>query len=185
LEKLTSPIRRTLPPRNLRGYSQAPPISSLPFPSLWPGSPQSPLSPPLLSGQAPSISTLPFPSLWPGSLNLHSPLPFSLARLPQSPLSPFLLSGHTMEEAREYSGFPGCRSVHFLHRKLTDFVLWVKLCIIISLKGCRDELSPIKVSQQSTFIESTTVYVPSSELVLPHPLSRKQVCPPPLTFGCG
>ncbi len=29
------------------------------------------------------------------------------------------------------------------------------------------------------YIESTTVYVPSSELGLPHPFSRKRVCPPP------
>ncbi len=33
------------------------------------------------------------------------------------------------------------------------------------------------LSSQSTFF-STTVYVPSSELGLPHPLSRKRVCPP-------
>jgi hypothetical protein len=31
---------------------------------------------------------------------------------------------------------------------------------------------------QSTYIYGTTVYVPSSELALPHPLSRKRVCPP-------
>jgi hypothetical protein len=35
---------------------------------------------------------------------------------------------------------------------------------------------------QSTYInkKSTTVYVPSTELGFPHPLTRKRVCPPPL-----
>jgi hypothetical protein len=35
------------------------------------------------------------------------------------------------------------------------------------------------------YIQSTTVYAPSSELGLPQPLSRKQVCPPPRTNGWG
>ncbi len=38
---------------------------------------------------------------------------------------------------------------------------------------------------QSTYIQSTTVYVPSLELGLPRPFSRKRVCPPPRTKGWG
>ncbi len=34
-------------------------------------------------------------------------------------------------------------------------------------------------------IQSTTVYVPSSELGLPQPLCRKRVCLPPRTKGWG
>ncbi len=35
------------------------------------------------------------------------------------------------------------------------------------------------------YIKSTTVYVPSSELGLSHPLSRQRVCPSPRTKGGG
>jgi hypothetical protein len=35
------------------------------------------------------------------------------------------------------------------------------------------------------YIKSTTVYVPSSELGLSHPLSRQRVCPSPVTEGRG
>jgi hypothetical protein len=40
-------------------------------------------------------------------------------------------------------------------------------------------------STKYIFIKSTTVYVPSSELGLSHPLSRRRVCPPPGTKGGG
>ncbi len=47
---------------------------------------------------------------------------------------------------------------------------------------------PSKQSQQITkylYIQSTKVYVFSSELELPQPLSRKRVCPPPGPKGGG
>ncbi len=44
---------------------------------------------------------------------------------------------------------------------------------------------PIDVPTKYLHIQSTTVYVPSSELGLPQPLCRKRVCPPPRTKGWG
>ncbi len=47
-------------------------------------------------------------------------------------------------------------------------------------------LSPLLViSTKYVHIKSTTVYVPSSELGLSHPLSRQRVCPYPRNQGGG
>jgi len=45
---------------------------------------------------------------------------------------------------------------------------------------------PCKVrTTKYLYLQSTTVHVPSSELGLPQPLSRKRVCPPPRTKEWG
>jgi hypothetical protein len=41
------------------------------------------------------------------------------------------------------------------------------------------------ISTKYLYIQSTTVYVPSSELGLPQPLSRKQACPLPPNQRAG
>jgi hypothetical protein len=43
----------------------------------------------------------------------------------------------------------------------------------------------ISCGPQRTYLQSSTVYIPSLELGLPQPLSRKRVCPPTRTKGWG
>ncbi len=80
------------------------------------------------------------------------------------------------------------------HNCTSQLLFYTSITVtVISLRSIqlKNIIRPRKIIKQTAYntkylyMWSTTVYVPSLELGLPHPLSRKRVCPTPRTKGWG